>query len=77
MNVELTRRWEQWVAGGAIRSALGVVEPGQRRCSHSAPLTAACAFGSRHSSEMESATIFILASIYRKRASAVNVRICC
>jgi len=45
MNVELTRRWEQWVAGGAV------------------------------SSEMESATLFILSSIYRKRASAVNVMV--
>lgn len=45
MSLELTRRWEQWVAGGAI-------------CS-----------------EMESATLFILSSIYRKRAGSVNVMV--
>ena len=42
MHFELKRRWEQWIAGGAI-------------CS-----------------EMESATIFVLASIHRKRAGSVN-----
>jgi uridine phosphorylase len=45
MNVELTRRWEQWVAGGAI-------------CS-----------------EMESATLFIISAIHRKRAGSVNIMV--
>lgn len=43
MRHELTERWNQWIAGGAV-------------CS-----------------EMESSTIFVLSSVYRKRAGAVNV----
>ena len=45
MSDELTRRWEQWIAGGAI-------------CS-----------------EMESATLFIICGIHRKRAGSVNVMV--